>query len=49
VFTRAVRDYLTGHPDDVDPRKYLAPARASMVELVRERMRLFGVSGKVVA
>ncbi len=49
AFTRAVRDYLTGHPDDVDPRKYLAPARASMVELVRERMRLFGVSGKVVA
>jgi fructose-bisphosphate aldolase, class II len=45
-FTRAVRDYLQAHPDDVDPRKYLNPARHAMAEAVRERMRLFGVSGK---
>lgn len=46
AFTRAVREYLTAHPDDVDPRKYLAPARQQMVEQVRERMRFFGVAGK---
>lgn len=45
-FTTALRDYLTAHPQDVDPRKYLAPARECMTEQVRERMRLFGVSGK---
>jgi fructose-bisphosphate aldolase class II len=46
VFTQSIRDFLAAHPDDVDPRKFLAPARASMSEAVRERMRLFGVSGK---
>ncbi len=46
VFTQAIRDYLTAHPDDVDPRKFLVPARASMAEQVRERIRLFGASGK---
>jgi fructose-bisphosphate aldolase, class II len=46
VFTRTIRDYLAAHPDDVDPRKYLSHARAAMAEAVRERMRLYGVSGK---
>lgn len=27
VFTAAVRDHLAAHPDVVDTRKYLAPAR----------------------
>ncbi len=49
VFTQAIRDYLAAHPDDVDPRKFLAPARASMAEQVRERIRLFGASGKAAA
>jgi fructose-bisphosphate aldolase, class II len=46
VFTRAVREHLAAHPDNVDPRKYLGEGRTKMVEQVRERMRLFGVSGK---
>lgn len=46
VFTRAVREHLAAHPEIVDPRKYLGDGRAKMVEQVRERMRLFGVSGK---
>ncbi len=49
AFTQAVRECLSTHPDNVDPRIYLAAARASMVEQVRERMQLFGVSGKSVA
>jgi fructose-bisphosphate aldolase class II len=49
VFTLAVREYLDAHPEDVDPRKYLTPARERMIEVVRERMRLFGVSGKAAA
>ncbi len=46
AFTRATREYLAAHPDEVDPRRYLVQARAGMAEEVRERMRLFGVSGK---
>ncbi len=46
AFTQAARDYLTLHPEVVDPRKYLSAARESMLEQVRERMRLFGVAGK---
>lgn len=46
VFTQAVRDTLAAQPDNVDPRKYLAAARVSMMGQVRERMRLFGVAGK---
>lgn len=46
VFTGAVREYLSAHPDVVDPRKYLEPARARMTEQVRERIRLFGAAGK---
>jgi fructose-bisphosphate aldolase, class II len=48
VFTRAVREHLAAHPDNVDPRKYLGEGRTKMVDAVRERMRLFGISGKAV-
>lgn len=48
AFTRSIRDFLNAHPDDVDPRKYLGPARVAMMEQVRERMRMFGVSGRAV-
>lgn len=47
VFTGAVRGHLLQHPEDIDPRKYLGPARQAMLDQVCERMRLFGVSGKV--
>lgn len=46
AFTRSVRGYLGEHPDVVDLRKYFTPARLAMMEQVRERMRLFGISGK---
>ncbi len=40
AFTAAVRDYLAGNPDVVDPRKYLEPGRAAMAA---EVARLLGV------
>lgn len=46
VFSSALHSHLSDHPDEVDPRKYLGLARQAMQEQVRERMRLFGVSGK---
>jgi fructose-bisphosphate aldolase class II len=46
AFTRAVRTKLSDDPKEVDPRKYLNPAREAMVEQVRERIRFVGASGK---
>ncbi|MER8038159.1 class II fructose-bisphosphate aldolase [Streptomyces hydrogenans] len=40
VFTRAVRGHLAAHPADVDPRRYLAPARTAVAEAVT---RLLGL------
>lgn len=46
VFTQAIRGVLDGDREIVDPRKYLAPGRDAQVEIVRERIRFFGASGK---
>ncbi|MFD9501410.1 ketose-bisphosphate aldolase [Streptomyces sp. NPDC060035] len=40
TFTRTVREYLGAHPDTVDPRSYLGPARAAVAG---EVARLLGV------
>jgi fructose-bisphosphate aldolase class II len=41
-----VRELLAANPDMIDPRKYLGPAREAIKEIVKEKMRLFGSSGK---
>jgi fructose-bisphosphate aldolase, class II len=46
IFTGAVRYYLAGDTGEVDPRKYLGPAREAMKEQVRERIRFLGLTGK---
>ena len=46
AFTAAIRDVLNRDDELVDPRKYLAPGRSAQVEIVRERIRFFGASGK---
>ena len=46
AFTLAVREKLQNEPGLVDPRRYLSPGREAMIEIVRERMRFFGASGK---
>jgi ketose-bisphosphate aldolase len=45
-FTAAARAVLQAKPAETDPRQYLGPGRAAMVEAVRERMRTFGASGR---
>jgi fructose-bisphosphate aldolase class II len=47
TFTGAIRDVLNRDDEVVDPRKYLGPARVAQSEIVRERIRFFGASGKV--
>jgi fructose-bisphosphate aldolase class II len=47
AFTGAIRDVLHQDSELADPRRYLAPGRNAQMEIVRERIRFFGASGKV--
>ena len=38
--------YMKENPDNIDPRKLLAPAKEEAKKIIREKMRLFGSSGK---
>jgi fructose-bisphosphate aldolase class II len=46
AFTSAIREVLNRDGDLVDPRKYLAPGRDAQMEVVRERIKFLGASGK---
>jgi len=45
AITGAIRKVFAEHPDRFDPRDYLKPARAAMVEVVKARMTAFGQAG----
>ena len=44
--TDAIREVLNKDAKVYDPRKYLGPAKNAMVEVVREKIRLFGSSNQ---
>jgi fructose-bisphosphate aldolase class II len=46
AFTGAVREVLATSPEVYDPRKILGPAKETMKEVVKAKMRLFGSSGR---
>lgn len=46
TFTGKIREVLADAPDEIDPRKVLGPARETAVEVIRERIRLFGGAGR---
>lgn len=46
AFTQAMKDYHKEHPDNIDPRKVLGPARAAMKEVIKGKIALFGSAGK---
>lgn len=46
AFTGRVREVLSAAPEEIDPRKVLGPARETAVEVIREKIRLFGASGR---
>jgi len=46
AFTAAVRKVLESNPREIDPRKVLAPAREAAVEVIREKIRVFGSTNK---
>ncbi len=42
AFDAGVRKYLHDHPEVIDPRKILGPAKELMTRVVSQKMRLFG-------
>ncbi|MGQ9718461.1 MAG: class II fructose-1,6-bisphosphate aldolase [Nitrososphaerales archaeon] len=46
AFTATVREFLTNSPQEFDPREILGSAKQAMREVVKDKMRLFGSSGK---
>ena len=46
AFVDTCRKTLAEFPEEIDPRKVLGPAREASIELIREKIRIFGSSGK---
>ena len=46
TFTATVREVLANSPKEFDPRKILGPAKETIKEVIKGKMRLFGSSGK---
>ncbi len=46
AFVARLRQEIENNPAEIDPRKLLGPGRDAAVELIREKIRLFGSSGK---
>ncbi|NPV26724.1 MAG: class II fructose-1,6-bisphosphate aldolase [Firmicutes bacterium] len=46
AFVYAIRDELARSPKEIDPRKILGPAKKQAVEVIREKIRVFGSSGQ---
>ena len=47
AFVDRTRWVCTEHPDEIDPRKILGPAREAATEIIREKIRLFGSSNRI--
>lgn len=46
AFVYKMREVMAAKPSEIDPRKILGPARDVLTEVVREKIRLFGSSGR---
>jgi len=46
IFTKKMKEMLEENPNQIDPRKILGPAKDAVKEIIRDRMRVFGCSGK---
>lgn len=47
AWANSLRQTMAGNPNEIDPRKLLAPARAQVQAVVREKIRLFGANGRI--
>ncbi|WP_066634072.1 class II fructose-1,6-bisphosphate aldolase [Desulfolucanica intricata] len=46
AFVNKTREVIANNPKEIDPRKILGPAREAAIEIIREKIRLFGSSAK---
>ncbi|MDD2400967.1 MAG: class II fructose-1,6-bisphosphate aldolase [Clostridia bacterium] len=46
AFVKGVKSVIAKSPQEIDPRKILGPAREAMIEIVREKIRIFGSNGR---
>ena len=46
AFVGEMRRVIADKPDEIDPRKILGPAREATLEIIRQKIQLFGSSGK---
>lgn len=46
AFTEAARKVVTENPKEIDPRKMLGPAREAAIQIIREKIRVFGSNGQ---
>ncbi|CFX02348.1 Ketose-bisphosphate aldolase, class-II [Syntrophomonas zehnderi OL-4] len=46
AFVWEMRKIINDNPDEIDPRKILGPAREAAVDIIRQKIRLFGSSNK---
>lgn len=44
AFTNGIREYLSSHPGEIDPRKVLGSAREMVVTALRKSLQMFGAS-----
>lgn len=47
AFVGAMHRVMEKNPDEIDPRKILGPAREAAAEVIAQKIRLFGSSGKI--
>lgn len=46
AFTNTVRQYLNEHPEEIDPRKALSPAKEAAKVVIKGRIKILGSTGK---
>ena len=46
AITYTIRQMLNEKPKEIDPRKVIGPARDKAIEVIREKIRVFGSNGK---
>lgn len=46
AFVGKMREVMADKPSEIDPRKILGPARQATVEIIREKIRVFGSNGR---
>lgn len=46
AFVKGVHKAIQENPQEIDPRKILGPAKEEMKKIIKEKIRLFGSSGK---